>query len=985
MIRTSYQVWGLLFLLLAIGSKHVDAQGPAYWQLTDEQGLPSRTVYDILQDSMGYIWMGTANGLSRFDGKSVLNISSNELKDNEILDVEVDAFDNLWFVNLSGQLGSVVSGKVKLHDIELMDKKNIDFNILGKFLYVKERLNTNKKIQTISRYEISQEGELISSYQFKTTFSSINSHFIFKDEDLLFVGISVESGRNGLHLLSNDSKVIVSKQDLSIPYSRLLHSDAIGDVIYQWERHALYASDRNVLRKIYDFEEGNGLNNIDRIDGDYFLMMDKGVMLKVSESDLSKNELILRNIPCNTFFEDREKNYWIGTTGNGVIVIPTPMLTTYSSENSILPNDEIYTLYADNDKLLVGQNGGHLSLVEEGEVVSSKQLKTSGRITDLLQDHESNYWISSDNNLFIADENLNMVGSVRISPKKVIQDSKSNIWVADNFAVSKINFSAIAKAKRGTKISEKAAIIKSRTYAISEDAQNRIWIGTSQGLYYYSDTIHPFLENEKHYNHSISDIELAEDSVLWVSTLGDGVITIENQKISNHYNLSSGLSSNACNKLFLINDEAWVASNMGLNIINAESNEIRAINKSDGLPINNINDVLVDGEEVWVGTSKGLVNFDKSTNTFNSFSPPIHITKFKVWYRDTIKNEKLNLKYDQNNLQIEFVGLAFRARGNITYKYQLTGVDQDWVYTNTGLVRYPKIEPGAYSFEVYAINEDGVESEIPAVVEFEIAKAWWNTWWFRIGMLLLFAAAIGRVLQLRWRTLREKFEREQDFQTKVNDLKQQALQTQMNPHFIFNSLNAIQQFITTNDSEQAMQYLASFARLVRMIFEHSKRKSISFEEELDFINLYLRLEKLRFKDRVKTEIIIDEAIEQEAYRIQLPPLLLQPLIENAFKHGLFHKPGKGTLTIHFSREQNDLVCGITDDGVGRQSAKILNQWKGKEHKSAGITTAGERLAIINASSPNQPLQKDLQVIDLFDENKKACGTQVIVRIKCLSD
>lgn len=983
MIKRRYQVWSLLFLLLAMWSKIGEAQDPAYWQLTDEQGLPSRTVYDILQDSMGYIWMGTANGVSRFDGKTVLNISNSGLKDNEILDIEIDAFNHLWFVNLSGQLGCVVSGKVKFYDAELGGRKNIDFKILENFLFVKERKGSDKEKLYISKYEINQKGELVSSYHFKTLFYGFSSLFIFKEDGLLFTARTVEGGRLGLFELRDTSNSIKKLQDVSNRYSRLHHSDALGDLAYEWSENALYAGASNKLRKIYDFEIGNGLNNIDRIDGDYFLMMNKGAMLKVSEAELSKQEVILKNIPCTIFFEDREKNYWIGTTGNGVIVIPTPMLRTYSSKNSMLPNDEIYSLYATNDKLLVGQNGGHLSLIEGGEVISSQQLKTSGRITDLMQDHEAGYWIASDNNLLIADMDFNMIGSIRTSPKKVMQDSKLNIWLAYSNGLSKIKFSGITKAKQRAKLNENEAIIKSRTYAIGEDAQNRIWIGTSQGLYFYTDTLYPFLENGVHYNHSISDIKLADDDALWVSSLGDGVITIENQKISKRYNTSSGLSSNTCNKLFLINDEAWVASNLGLNIVNAASNEVRIVNKTDGLATNNINNVVVAGQDAWLGTSKGLVKFDRSTNTFNSTPPPVHITAVKIWNRDTSINEQLDLEHNQNNLQIEFVGLAFRARGDVTYKYKLDGVDQDWVHTNTELVRYPKIEPGAYAFQVYAINEDGVESEQPAVVVFEISKAWWNAWWFRIGMLLLIAMIVSRILQLRWRRLREKHEREQDFQKKVNELKQQALQTQMNPHFIFNSLNAIQQFVTTNDSEQAMQYLASFARLVRMIFEHSKRKSISFEEEIDFINLYLKLEKLRFKDRVETEIVIDDAIEQEAYQLQLPPLLLQPLIENAFKHGLFHKPGKGKLAILFSKEQNNLVCSITDDGVGRQSAKALNQWKGKEHNSSGIKTATERLAIINARDPNSVAKEDLQVIDLFDENNKASGTQIIVKINCL--
>src|SRR5690606_8791202 len=194
-----------------------------------------------------------------------------------------------------------------------------------------------------------------------------------------------------------------------------------------------------------------------------------------------------------------------------------------------------------------------------------------------------------------------------------------------------------------------------------------------------------------------------------------------------------------------------------------------------------------------------------------------------------------------------------------------------------------------------------------------------------------------------------------DFNKRLVEVKSQALQTQMNPHFIFNALNAIQQYLTDFDQEKAMSYLAKFARLIRLILEQSKKKTISLESELELLNLYLMLEKLRFKENVEVYLNLPDDIEKEKSEIYLPPLLIQPIIENAFKHGLFHKEGKGRLDITFSKSGKYLKCTIEDNGVGRAATLEKNKWRKKgEHKSSGLDTTTERLQLLHANDPNAP-------------------------------
>ena len=161
---------------------------------------------------------------------------------------------------------------------------------------------------------------------------------------------------------------------------------------------------------------------------------------------------------------------------------------------------------------------------------------------------------------------------------------------------------------------------------------------------------------------------------------------------------------------------------------------------------------------------------------------------------------------------------------------------------------------------------------------FEIAQPWWETWWFYTLVALGLIGGTGLVFYNRFRRIQKKEKRKQEFNDHINELKSMALQAQMNPHFVFNAMNAIQKFLTTNEQEQAMIYLARFAQLIRTIFEQSKQKEITLEEEIEFLKLYLDLEKLRFKDKVEVQFVIDDSITEEDYDIKIPPLLIQPIV-----------------------------------------------------------------------------------------------------------
>ena len=204
----------------------------------------------------------------------------------------------------------------------------------------------------------------------------------------------------------------------------------------------------------------------------------------------------------------------------------------------------------------------------------------------------------------------------------------------------------------------------------------------------------------------------------------------------------------------------------------------------------------------------------------------------------------------------------------------------------------------------------------------------------------------------------------------------QVLRAQMNPHFIFNCLSSINRFILKNESEQASDYLTKFSRLIRMVLNNSKRSFVSLAEELEMLELYLQMEKLRFKNSFDYTLHKKNGIDTDT--IFIPPLLLQPFVENAVWHGLMHKKDNGRLDVDVSTEKNILYCVITDNGVGRSAATAFQSKSAEKQKSMGMEITKHRMALINDDANEKTF---FEIEDMYDESGNGKGTRVVLKIK----
>ncbi len=352
--------------------------------------------------------------------------------------------------------------------------------------------------------------------------------------------------------------------------------------------------------------------------------------------------------------------------------------------------------------------------------------------------------------------------------------------------------------------------------------------------------------------------------------------------------------------------------------------------------------------------------------------------------------EELNLPYDQNTIRIETGNIDFysKGKGHVRYKLEQNGKNEDWQYGQANqTILFEALSAGSYRLVMQASNENNEFNGSEKILMINISPAFWNTWWFRIiaimSVLGIFYAAIRYRIKQKFRLQLERSEKDREvaeLQQQKMEMEMQALRAQMNPHFIFNSLNSVNRFILQNNRLQASEYLTKFSKLVRMILQNSQASLISLESELESLQLYLEMEALRFDYHFNYKISVPKDLDIEMLKV--PPLIIQPYVENAIWHGLMNKEEKGRLDIEVSQENDYLFLKIADDGIGREQSAALASKTATKHKSMGMRITADRLAMLQSSNGDE---SPVKIIDLVEPDGSAAGTEVIIKIPVMYD
>ncbi|WP_236979330.1 ligand-binding sensor domain-containing protein [Membranihabitans maritimus] len=509
---------------------------------------------------------------------------------------------------------------------------------------------------------------------------------------------------------------------------------------------------------------------------------------------------------------------------------------------------------------------------------------------------------------------------------------------------------------------------------IYEGENGMVWICTEGGGLIrldYKRQVYEVIEKVRNISNN-SRYLLKDGSNFWIAT-DNGIVIYDyiRDTIVKHISFGDINRSNVCYSIRKGNTgDFWVGTNFGLVRISPGDYGIQIYNLGNGLQFLEYNTACTlaeeDGTLVFGGVG-GITIFNPSEILDNTFSPDPIITGVRVNDKSRVPSngDPMSFPHWENYFVFEFTANNFSNQERNVYKYRISGLSEKWVDNgNDHFASFNSIPPGSYTFQVKSANSDGVWSSNMAQFEFVILPPWWESWWFLLLLMLVSGFLIYLLIKRRITSIRNKAELKQ----RIYETEMMALRAQMNPHFIFNCLNSIDAFIQSNDKYQATMYLNKFAKLLRNVLDSSKQDTVTFSRDFETLKLYLELEELRNENKFTTILYADKILLQDDFKV--PPLLIQPYVENAILHGLKYKHGHdGVLRITAKKLSDRIKYIIEDNGVGRNGIK---NGVSKNKTSYGMKMSSDRVKYFNGEENASVVITDLM------EDGEASGTRVEV-------
>ncbi len=722
-------------------------------------------------------------------------------------------------------------------------------------------------------------------------------------------------------------------------------------------------------------------------------------------ADETNRLAIQYNYKIFCIFQDSEENIWLGTDKGINIFNPYRQhfstIRNEKNNNASIPLNEINCLIQNKQSdILVGTWGGGLTVFDKQwnfkRSINFKDEPDKNLVWCFQQNDDGNVWAGCQHGYIHiinpATENIQTIHPSELENSTVRCMKKDN---AGNIFLGLHN----GKIIKWDKLTNKFFPWKNPTQAINYplssisniyiDKAQRCWVSTEQGFKQFDistgEFTHAWLPDE-HDKSAIAGltcqgIEAYNDSTLLIGTIygGMNIFNINSQKFS-QLNTSNGLPSNS---IYAIKkDEAgfiWFTTDYDLYKFKYDDKKYDRYNIEPGV----INASFISPEfyalqdSTWItNTETEIFCFQPNRNTtYPGINKKVEITGFKIFDSSVFINSILDAKntihlnYKQNFITIEFALLNFLNLQHTKYYYKLTGVDHDWVISDTKkFVSYTNLQPGSYTFSVKTAGDTNLSSSTDLSII--IAPPFWQTLLFKIIVILAIVGILYWLIIKRIKAIRHEAELKQ----KIAETEMMALRAQMNPHFIFNCLNSIDNLIQINDKEKATLYLSKFANLIRSILENSKKNVIPCWKDMKTLELYLQLESLRFDNKFSYTINVANEIINGDYKV--PPLIIQPFVENAIHHGLLNKIDEDKkLQINVYQQNNHIHYSIEDNGVGRQKAASYKQMNNAVYESMGMQITTDRIKLFNQQNNGW-----VQVTDLLDKNNLAAGTKVEITL-----
>ena len=959
----------MIFFLICYLPYSSRSQDYSYTHYDISDGLAGSTVYCITQDAAGFIWVGTETGVSRFDGTHFRNFSTKDgLPDVEILEMFGDSRGRVWMAPFRKSICYYYQGKIHNQDNDTLLRR---MHFKGNVENFAEDEKGNILVQE------SSELHLLGSDGIVTELDSINhrpitgSHAISRSLD----GHFIVQEKDSVYALADGRFTPL----FEIPYNREMKSTnflCLSSKTIVWR----FANDKACIRsltsgkiKFIPFNYWHFRHVSYTILDDTLVCSNEAVGSTQYSINASQSKRFLPGVEVSKTFRDDEGNTWFTTIGKGLYRLNSEDFTNVTLHQPLYANCSVLAIRKLDDELLVGSNRNsifrfHLPIVEAPAVQRFSDLERLSVVyIDTLSFRRMVYGFDFCLEILAPQQKKPWILSVNV--KSACQKNDSELLIASSVGAFQVEVNRLRVGD--TLWNERTTTIFSRGDTVYVGTLNGLYMKIGKGQMRFLGEKIPFLRKR------IASIVESKDGVLWIAPYDDaGIVGMKDGKVIRRIGQLQGLTSDICRVLALQNGYLWVGTDKGLNRIDLRQpvDAIVQYTANDGLGSNVINTIFVDSPMIYVGTPAGLSFFNETKVDSKSGCRFAWLDVSSSGRSRIADSSTLRLPYFENNIRFEYAGISYKSAGKITYRYRLLGLDTVWRYTKETFLDYPTLPAGDYDLEIAAINKFGIYSR-PVALHFAVAAPFWKTTWFYVAVVVTIVSLTWLFVAMRIKAIRFRQQEERLLMRKMSEMEHMALQSQMNPHFIFNCLNSIQQYIFDQDIFSANKYITGFSKLIRATLHNSSQSFISLASEISYLSNYLSLEKLRFKDKMDYSIVIAPEIDPDA--VMIPPMLIQPYVENSMRHGLRHKTkGKGYIWIQMELSATHLTIRIEDNGIGREKASRYKTVEHIEYQSKGMTLTAERIGLMN-SLYGEGI--GVEVIDLKDEAGVAMGTRVIMR------
>ncbi|CAM1362868.1 sensor histidine kinase [Tenacibaculum xiamenense] len=944
-----------LFLVTTIYAQSIDYLS---YQITQEEGLPDREIYSILEDNSGLIWLASNSGLFSFDGKSFKHYKHPKQRKSAVFSPQIDSKGRLWYCNLSGQIFYIQGKKVVFFDdYNYLIKNTVaNYTVTDDYLFLTTRQSVLKvDINSKNKEEIflKRKGKVFASSKVINT----NEEFYITDARKIY---------NVDELLD----VTIVNEERFLEYIKIISKP--GKIITQ-VRLFNHLNEFRVLNKQNKFIPLSGTKELERVtilnikflnDKLWVLTSDGAYECQISNNNIKIKSNYLKGYSISDVLIDSNDNIWFSSLSSGLFVIPDKRIKRLKRlhENeyvsNVKPINDSVIFYVEGKKYFVKNNLSNSTLqLNEIKRLNNQKIYYDSYLEKcfFFNDHEA---LIYDKDRLIPFRKANKLGI-----KDIVRVNENTYWTTRYSALQKVNSVSFKKEER---------VVGRCNRILYNDFNDYLYVDFYGGLKAGNDPNHLRYVLDKGKKIFVKAItNQVESRIVWVA-FDNKIVAIEDGDILKVVELDKKYSvlclSSSLNNL-------WIGTNKGVLRLDFNSEKVYSLTRLNTTFQPIVREIQTTTNYTFVATDKYIYRIPNNHTEHEVFPNTPYFKTLSIDDKKMVcaNNSPIELYKSSGSVEVNFTINGFKSHDYHKIEYRLK--NGPWRTISGDNLLISNLSFGEQVLEVRGTNSEGNISETNELVIL-VHKPFYFKWWFLSLLIVFVVVVLIFFVKFLLKKLEERKNEELyqiEIQKQLADLKLENLRSQMNPHFIFNALNSIQEYIYNNNQKKASSYLVKFSRLIRMYLDHSKTSEISLQNEIEALELYLQLESNRMGGELEYSVHIKELFNLR--NIIVPSLFIQPYVENSIKHGLLHKKGEKKIKVAFFEKEENLYCIVEDNGVGREVA--LKFRENKVHTSFSTKANIDRVALINST---RNINMKVEIEDLKNKEGIALGTKIIITI-----